>query len=78
MTRTYVGLLVVLGGLATAGCKNYDTPRTLRGSERPDRGDLPTDEQARRARARYPLIEDDFRIGPKTYNDRSSPTGVGY
>jgi hypothetical protein len=32
-------------------------------------------EQERRGRARYTILEDDIRIGPKTYSDRPSPTG---
>jgi hypothetical protein len=32
-------------------------------------------EQERRGRERLTILEDDIRIGPKTYSDRVSPTG---
>jgi hypothetical protein len=77
MTRKLSLMLIVLAGLSTVGCKSFDTPRSLRGSERPDRPDLPIEEQQSRGRARYGLHEDDFRVGPNTFTDRVSPTGVG-
>lgn len=79
MARKTLILAVLLAGLAPLGCRGttYDTPRTLRGSERPDRPDLPIEEQERRGRARYGLHEDDFRVGPNTYTSRPSPTGTG-
>jgi hypothetical protein len=76
MTRTATLLGVALLGLA--GCRaggGYDTPRTLRGSERPDRPDLPIEQQQARGRARYGLFEDDFRAGPKGFVDRPGPSG---
>jgi hypothetical protein len=33
------------------------------------------EEQQRRGRERLAITEDDFRIGPKGYIDRPSPTG---
>ena len=77
MARKVILLLVVVAGASALGCKCFDTPRSLRGSERPDRPDLPIEEQQSRGRARYGLHEDDFRVGPNTYTDRVSPTGVG-
>ena len=77
MTRKLLVAWVVLAGLGPVGCSCFDTPRTLRGSERPDRPDLPIEEQQRRGRARYGLHEDDFRVGPNTYTSRPSPTGAG-
>ena len=81
MTRTAILLGAALLGLA--GCRNndgyaprgFDTPRTLRGSERPDRPDLPIEEQQARGRARYGLFEDDLRAGPKGFVDRPGPSG---
>ena len=63
--------------LVPLACRGFDTPRSMRGSERPDRYDLPIEEQERRARARYGLHEDNYRVGPNTYTDRVSPTGIG-
>lgn len=77
MTRTLLVAWVVLAGLVPVGCRNADTPRTLRGSERPDRPDLPIEEQQRRGRARYGLHEDDFRVGPRTFTDRPDPVAGG-
>ena len=78
MTRKLLVAWAVLAGLAPVGCRNFDTPRTLRGSERPDRPDLSIEEQERRGRARYGLHEDDFRVGPRTFTDRPSPVAGGY
>ena len=77
MTRKLTLLLLAAAGTAAVGCKCFDTPRSLRGSERPDRPDLSIEEQERRGRARYGLHEDDFRVGPNTYTNRIDPTGVG-
>jgi hypothetical protein len=77
MTRTLTLLALLAAGSGLLGCRGFDTPRSMRGSERPDRADLPIEEQERRARARYGLHEDDFRVGPRTYTDRVSPTGIG-
>jgi len=77
MTRKLTVMVLLAAGAAAVGCKCFDTPRSLRGSERPDRCDLPIEEQERRGRARYGLHEDDFRVGPNTYTNRIDPTGVG-
>jgi hypothetical protein len=77
MSRTLTLLLLAAAVPAAVGCKCFETPRSLRGSERPDRCDLPIDEQERRGRARYGLHDDDFRVGPNTFTERVSPTGVG-
>lgn len=79
-TATLLGLLLVAG---LTGCRSnggdaprgFDTPRTLRGSERPDRPDLSIEEQQRRGRARYAVPEDDVRIEPKSFVDRPGPSG---
>ena len=70
-------LFLFAAGVTLVGCRNYDTPRTLRGSERPDRPDLSTEEQERRGRARYPLPEDDWRVGPRGFVDRPDPVMGG-
>lgn len=77
MARKILVLWAALAGLAPVGCSCFDTPRTLRGSERPDRSDLPIEDQQRRGRARYGLHEDDFRVGPNTFTSRPSPTFTG-
>ncbi|MFO0851441.1 MAG: hypothetical protein U0871_23215 [Gemmataceae bacterium] len=82
MTRTAI-LLGLLAAAGLTGCRSndgaaprgFDTPRTLRGSERPDRPDLPIEEQQRRGRARYGLFEDDSRVAPNGYADRPGPSG---
>ena len=76
MTRLLIGTAAFV--LATqAGCRDFDTPRTLRGSDRPDKPSLSIEEQERRSRARYSLSEDDFRIGPATGVDRPDPVSGG-
>lgn len=76
MTRTFACLLLAAVGLA-AGCRNVDTPRKLRGTERPDAPQYTIEEQERRARARYGLHSDDFRVGPSTYTATPDPVGIG-
>jgi hypothetical protein len=76
MVRLLMGTLATLA-IGSVGCRDFDTPRTLRGSPRPDRPDLPIEEQERRSRARYALPEDDFRIGPATGIDRPDPVSGG-
>lgn len=70
-----IGFAVALAG---AGCKNYDTNRTMRGSEAVDAPGYTLSEQERRGRARWAIGEDDFRVGPKTYADRPDPVAGGY
>lgn len=74
--RLVITCLMLIGSFAT-GCRNYDTPRTLRGSERPDNPYFTIEEQERRSRARYAIGEDDFRVGPRTFSDRPDPVGGG-
>ncbi len=77
MARTLLFLGLAAAGLGSIGCRGFDTPRSLRGSERPDRPDLPIEEQQRRGRARYPLPEDDWRTGPRGFIDRPDPVTGG-
>ncbi len=79
MARMLAGLLLVVGAMAQTGCRsNYTTARQLRGSERPDAPGYTIEEQERRARARYGMHEDDFRVGPSTFTARPDPVGSGY
>ncbi len=78
MARTLIALTLAVAGLAPVGCRGFDTPRDLRGTEKPDRVDLPIEEQYRRGRARYGLHEDDFRVGPRTFTDRPDPVSGGF
>ncbi|MCS7023100.1 MAG: hypothetical protein NZU63_14885, partial [Gemmataceae bacterium] len=61
--------------LVLAGCTRFLGPREVRQLGRPDAPGYTIDEQQRRGRERLTVIEDDFRVGPKTYADRPSPTG---
>lgn len=64
-----VGLVVLMG------CNRFLGPREVRQLGRPDAPGYTIEEQQRRGRERLTVIEDDFRIGPKTYADRPSPIG---
>ena len=79
MTRTWlIGL--ALAAAAGTGCGTYSSARSMRGTPRPDDpryADKSIEAQEARGRARYGLIEDDFRIGPKTYSDRPDPVAGG-
>jgi len=60
---------------ALAGCRNIAGPLAARDKPRADVPGLPIEEQERRARDKYTVPSDDFRIGPATGIDRSGPTG---
>lgn len=89
MTRTgKLALLLLAVASAGTGCRNFDTPRSLRGTPKPDDPMYGTREyggasgnsiaeQERRGRARFGIGEDDFRVGPKTYSDRPDPVSGG-
>lgn len=66
---------VVLGLMVASGCHRFLGPREVRQLGRPDAPGYTIDEQQRRGRERLTVIEDDFRVGPKTYADRPSPIG---
>jgi hypothetical protein len=72
MRRTVVLAVLFLSSL---GCTRYAGPIAVRQSGRADAPGYTIDEQQRRGRERYTILEDDPRIGPKTYSDRVSPTG---
>jgi hypothetical protein len=77
--------LLLLAVLALAGCYRFSGPLESRQQGRADpyaidqNGDrrpiFSIDDQKLRGRERYAIPEDDFRIGPKGYIDRPSPTG---
>jgi hypothetical protein len=77
VARKLLFLALAVVGSVPVGCRSYDTPRTLRGSERPDQPYLSVEEQERRGRARYPLPEDDWRVGPRGFIDRPDPVTGG-
>ncbi|HVL13155.1 MAG TPA: hypothetical protein VM529_11355 [Gemmata sp.] len=66
-----VGLLASCG----AGCSNIRGPIETRQLPRADAPGYSIGEQERRGRERLSITEDDWRIGPKGYIDRPSPTG---
>lgn len=68
-------LLAVFAALLVAGCKDFDRPRDLRQKPRPDLPQYTIEEQQSRGRGRYAVPDDDFRVGPRTFTDRPSPTG---
>ena len=74
-------LLLLLAAIALTGCNRFSTPRETRQMGRVDPKDArgqpiySIDEQEKRGRERLSISEDDFRIGPKGYIDRPSPTG---
>ncbi len=67
--------LLVLIVITVAGCAGFAGPREVRQMGRADAPGYTIPEQQLRGRERYAISEDDFRIGPKGYIDRPSPTG---
>jgi len=76
MTRK-LGWLLIVGGFVAlgAGCRNVGGLCEARRKPRPDDPSYTIEEQKRRARDKYALPEDDFRVGPSTFNER--PGGIG-
>jgi hypothetical protein len=68
-------LLLAAAGLTATGCTRYEGPLEVRRKGRPDLPGYSIPEQERRARERLTTIEDDFRVGPRTYADRPDPVG---
>ena len=69
-------LVLMLGVVALAGCNRFTGPAETR--EKVGRVDAPgysIYEQKVRGRERLAISEDDYRIGPKGFIDRPSPTG---
>lgn len=52
--------------IVSPGCRNFAGPCAARDKPRPDAPGLTIDEQQRRARDKYTVPSDDFRIGPAT------------
>lgn len=78
MTRARTLALLTL--ITLVGCQSYSRPRDARLKPRPDLPDadgrrLPIPEQEKRGRDRYAIPEDDYRVAPKAFVDRPSPTG---
>ncbi len=67
--------MFVLMLAALAGCTRYSGPIETRQMGRADVPGYTIDEQKKRGRERLAISEDDYRIGPKGYIDRPSPTG---
>ena len=67
--------LLLLAVIALAGCNRFTGPLETRQLGRADAPGYTLDEQQKRGRERLSISEDDFRIGPKGYIDRPSPTG---
>ncbi len=67
--------LLVLSLIALAGCNRYSGPLETRQMGRADAPGYTIPQQQQRGRERLSISEDDFRIGPKGYIDRPSPTG---
>jgi hypothetical protein len=68
-------LVILALSLAATGCTRFAGPIAVRQTGRADAPGYSLEEQERRGRERYTILEDDIRIGPKTYSDRPSPTG---
>ncbi len=67
--------LLLLSVLALTGCSRFSGPLESRQQGRADAPGYNIEEQKVRGRERLAIPEDDFRIGPKGYIDRPSPTG---
>lgn len=67
--------LLVLVLIAAAGCNRFTSPAETRQLGRADAPGYDLEEQKKRGRERLSISEDDYRIGPKGYIDRPSPTG---
>ncbi len=63
---------LILLVIAAAGCRNIDGPCAARNKPPINEPGLTISEQERRARDKYPIPSDNFRIGPPTGID---PTG---
>ena len=67
--------MLVLVVIALAGCNRFSGPLETRQMGRADAPGYTIEEQQKRGRERLAVTEDDYRIGPKGYIDRPSPTG---
>ncbi len=67
--------LLLLAVLSLTGCNRFSGPLESRQQGRADAPGYSIEEQKVRGRERLSITEDDYRIGPKGYIDRPSPTG---
>jgi hypothetical protein len=72
-TLTILGLALLVG--MSVGCKNTGGLCEAKAKPRPDDPSYTIEEQKRRARDKYALPGDDFRLAPATNSDL--PGGVG-
>jgi hypothetical protein len=68
-------VLAVFAVTGLAGCNRFTGPLETRQLGRADAPGYTIEEQKKRGRERLAITEDDYRIGPKGYIDRPSPTG---
>lgn len=68
-------LLVAAAVSIGCGCTRFAGPLAVRRLGRADAPGYTIPEQEARGRERLAVTEDDWRIGPKAYIDRVSPTG---
>ncbi|MBN9118429.1 MAG: hypothetical protein J0I06_04575 [Planctomycetes bacterium] len=68
-------LIPLLAVMAVVGCERFSGPLETHRLPRADSPGYTIEEQKQRGRERNSVTEDDFRIGPKGYIDRVSPTG---
>jgi hypothetical protein len=73
MTRKLI--LYGLGVMTLVGCRNVVGPLEARSKPKPDLPGYTIEEQERRARDKYAIPEDDWRVSPSGYIDRPSPVG---
>jgi hypothetical protein len=64
-----------LGVLTLVGCRNVAGPLEARSKPKPDAPGYTIEEQERRARDKYAIPEDDWRVSPSGFIDRPSPVG---
>jgi len=73
MTRAI--MIACVGMMALSGCCNIAGPFETWKKPKPDLPGYTIEEQRRRARDKYALQEEDWRVGPDGYADKPSPTG---
>lgn len=75
MTRTLLLMAIILSTTIGVGCRNVGGLCAARQKPRPDDPRYTIEEQQRRARDKYALPTDDFRLGPPT--NSALPGGIG-
>jgi hypothetical protein len=74
MARTFL-ILAAFAMVTTTACCNTARVRDARNKPRPDDPRYTIEEQQRRARDKYALPSEDFRVGPRTGSEL--PGGIG-